>query len=180
MKYIAFLRAINVGGHVVKMELLTKLLTELELKKVTSVLASGNLVFESRIKNASQLEKKMASHLLKQLGYEVETFIRTVDECRELLTALPFLKVGDDKSRTNYIALLKTDLTKAQEMTLESLISPTDDLKKGPRSIYWLSKKNLGESKMGNSLLEKKLNLKTTIRNANTLEKILVVCDKLE
>ena len=50
MKYDAFLRAINVGGHVVKMEMLRAYFEALGLSKVETFIASGNVIFESRAK----------------------------------------------------------------------------------------------------------------------------------
>jgi uncharacterized protein (DUF1697 family) len=47
-KYIAFLRAINVGGHIVKMKDLRELFGSLGFTGVETVLASGNVVFETR------------------------------------------------------------------------------------------------------------------------------------
>ena len=46
---IAFLRAINVGGHVVKMDHLRKLLTSFGLENVETVIASGNVVFDDEV-----------------------------------------------------------------------------------------------------------------------------------
>ena len=41
-RYIAFLRAINVGGHTVKMDQLRALFEELGLSNVETFIASGN------------------------------------------------------------------------------------------------------------------------------------------
>jgi Uncharacterized protein conserved in bacteria len=81
-RYIAFLRAINVGGHVVKMDHLKKLLESVNLSNVETFIASGNAIFESSGRTPKVLKKKIADCLLKDLGYEVATFIRTVQHCR--------------------------------------------------------------------------------------------------
>ena len=46
MKYVAFLRAINVGGHVVKMEVLRAHFESLGLSSVDTFIASGNVIFD--------------------------------------------------------------------------------------------------------------------------------------
>ena len=47
IRYVAFLRAINVGGHVVKMDALRKLFVHAGLSDVETFIASGNVVFSS-------------------------------------------------------------------------------------------------------------------------------------
>ena len=47
-RFIAFLRAINVGGHNVTMKELRGLFEALGLKSVETFIASGNVIFESR------------------------------------------------------------------------------------------------------------------------------------
>ncbi len=47
-KYIAFLRAINIGGHNVKMDVLRQLFESLEFSNVKTFIASGNIIFESK------------------------------------------------------------------------------------------------------------------------------------
>src|SRR5688500_4990017 len=84
MRYAAFLRAINVGGHIVKMDALRLLCEQCGVSKVETVIASGNVLFESRAA-APALEKKIEAHLQKSLGYEVATFVRTVEELEAIV-----------------------------------------------------------------------------------------------
>jgi hypothetical protein len=70
-RYIALLRGINVGGHTVKMDRLAKLFEEIGLKNVETFIASGNVIFESASNDADALERKVATHLERSLGYAV-------------------------------------------------------------------------------------------------------------
>ncbi len=47
MKYVAFLRAVNVGGRLVKMDVLRGIFEKLGLTEVSTFIASGNVIFES-------------------------------------------------------------------------------------------------------------------------------------
>ena len=49
-KYIAFLKAINVGGHNVKMDHLKRLFVKMDFKNVETFIASGNVIFETKSK----------------------------------------------------------------------------------------------------------------------------------
>ena len=95
-RYVAFLRAINVGGRVVKMERLRQLFEELGFAKVETFIASGNVIFESRSQSAPALQKKIESYLHKFLGYEVATFLRTDAELAKIAVyrAFPLKREG--------------------------------------------------------------------------------------
>ena len=79
-RYVAFLRGINVGGHIVKMDVLRKVFEDLGYDNVKTFIASGNVLFDSSSKVPAALEKSLAAALKKTLRYEVATFVRTVQE----------------------------------------------------------------------------------------------------
>ena len=75
--YIAFLRAINVGGRTVKMDRLRGLFEHLGYADVETFIASGNVIFQSPAEDTRALEQQIEAHLAASLGYEVATFVRT-------------------------------------------------------------------------------------------------------
>ena len=75
-RYVAFLRAMNVGGHNVKMADLREQFTVLGFTNVTTFIASGNVRFSSRAENTTALEAQIETHLAAHLGFAVDTFIR--------------------------------------------------------------------------------------------------------
>ncbi|NUO79794.1 DUF1697 domain-containing protein, partial [candidate division KSB1 bacterium] len=89
-QYLAFLRAINVGGHTVKMDQLRRLFEALGFANVETFIASGNVIFTSPSKSTKALEKKIEKHLHESLGYEVATFIRTTAELAVVAQYKPF------------------------------------------------------------------------------------------
>lgn len=88
--YIAFLRAINVGGRTVKMERLRALFAELGLAGVRSYIQSGNVFFSTDEPDRAALTRRIEEHLERSLGYPVPVMLRTVDEVAALLAAEPF------------------------------------------------------------------------------------------
>jgi uncharacterized protein (DUF1697 family) len=58
-RYIGFLRAINVGGRVVKMATLKQIFVNLKLAEVETFIASGNVIFTSPA-DAASLEAYIA------------------------------------------------------------------------------------------------------------------------
>ena len=71
MRHVAFLRAINVGGHVVTMEVLKRQFAKMGFAGVETFIASGNVVFETRSKSREAAERNIEHALHKALGYEV-------------------------------------------------------------------------------------------------------------
>ena len=77
---VAFLRAVNVGGRSVKMELLRGAFEALALGRVETFIASGNVVFDTRARNLPALERKIEAQLSTCFGFGIDTFVRTLDE----------------------------------------------------------------------------------------------------
>ncbi|MFJ4791528.1 DUF1697 domain-containing protein [Kitasatospora purpeofusca] len=94
--YIAFLRAVNVGGRTVRMERLRALFAELGLERVGSYIQSGNVFFTAEPTDAAAraaLTGRIEQHLAEQLGFPVPVLLRTVDEVQAVLDAEPFAEV---------------------------------------------------------------------------------------
>src|SRR5687768_17469855 len=89
-KYIAFLRAINVGGHTVKMDYLRQLFEGMGFSQVESFIASGNVIFDSAVTTPQTLEQTIADSLHQSLGYKVATFLRTPAELATIVQYKPF------------------------------------------------------------------------------------------
>ena len=86
---IAFLRAINVGGHTVKMDRLRTLFEELAYTNVATYIASGNAIFETPRTSIQALEAQIEQHLQQALGYEVITFVRAAPELAAIASYTP-------------------------------------------------------------------------------------------
>ncbi len=96
--YVALLRAINVGGHNVKMDALRALFEELSFTNVRTFIQSGNVFFDTDKTDRSQLTTDIEAHLEKSLGYTVPTMLRTVEEIEHIFELNPFkgIEVTDD------------------------------------------------------------------------------------
>jgi uncharacterized protein (DUF1697 family) len=79
-RYVALLRAVNVGGRTIKMDRLRAIFEELPFKNVETFIASGNVLFDSTARDVAALERKIERHLEAKLGIEVGTYLRALDE----------------------------------------------------------------------------------------------------
>ena len=171
-KYFSFLRAINVGGHNVKMDALRDLFIAMGFSNVETFIASGNVIFESKEKNTVAWEKRIEKNLFEALGYEVATFIRTPDELSAIVHYLPFPKRQIEKAGAFNVAFLKQPPDSAQTKKLQALKTDIDDFHVNGRELYWLCKVRQSESKFSNAVLERSLGIQATFRGMNTVNKL--------
>ena len=171
VRYIALLRAINVGGHTVSMEKLRGLFAELNLKNVRSYIQTGNVFFEST-ENRDDLQIKIEQHLRKNLGYDVPTCLRTVEEFEHALASAPFKDTTPDPEDRYLIVFLSSPMPKDTQFPL---VSPKQEYEivgaTGQEAFVIM---HLLNGKPGNPIyLEKMLTVKATSRFYHTSVKIL-------
>jgi len=169
-RHIAFLRAINVGGHVVKMDTLRDLFESLGLAKVETFIASGNVIFEANVKDSTALERRIETHLKRALGYEVGTFIRTAAEVAAVAAYEPF--APDQKTMALSVIFLRGPLEKSAKDGLMKCCTELDDFHVQGREAYWLCRTRTSDSKITGPRLEKAIGAPSTVRNVTTVRKL--------
>lgn len=173
-KYIAFLRAINVGGRNIKMVDLRALFGALDLKNVQTFIASGNVIFDPPAIEVPLLERQIAEHLHDCLGYKVDTFIRSNSELAEMAVYQPFGEIELSKGgNTLKIAFLSAPITSEAQHRLLSYRTDVDDFHVNGQEVYWLCRKALGKSRFSGSVLEKAVGGPATLRNINTIRRLV-------
>jgi uncharacterized protein (DUF1697 family) len=168
-RYIAFLRAINVGGHVVKMDRLRALFEALRFRNVETFIASGNVLFDTRSDEAAALEPRIERHLETELGYAVGTFLRTPAEVAAIASHEPFADL--EPSDSLYVGFLKSPPTEERREKLLALRTDVDDFHVYDRELYWRLRTRLSESKVTGAKLERAIG-PTTLRNVTTVRKL--------
>lgn len=173
MRYIAFLRAINVGGHVVRMDRLRMLFETLKLRNVETFIASGNVIFETSPTSEQALTARIEKHLEKSLGYAVATFLRTPVELASVAAYRPFPTAKLDEPKHGlYVGLLRSQPARTARDRVAALQTPTDDFHIAGRELYWLVRTLASESKVSGASFEKALGGAVTLRNVNTIRRL--------
>ncbi len=123
----------------------------LGFSNVHTIISSGNVIFESRSKDAAALEIKIEKALLKQLGIKSPAYIRSRQELERLIKKDPFK--GMAHGRTSYLIV--------------------SFLKKSPREIFNVL--DTTDPKMPNFMqdIEKKYGKDVTTRTWKTVERIV-------
>jgi uncharacterized protein (DUF1697 family) len=172
-RYVALLRAINVGGHVVKMEALRALFAELGLERVETFIASGNVIFDSAARDVAALERKIEAKLRESLGYEVTTFLRSTAELAAVAAYRPFPAADmDAEGNSLYIGFLQAPLDDEARRRLLALRTELDEFHAHGREFYWLCRTRFSDSVVTGPMLNRALGVPTTTRNATTVRKL--------
>ena len=174
-QYIAFLRAINVGGgRSVKMKVLHQCFEALDFSSIKTFIASGNVTFETTSGNAKSLEKKIEKRLREELEYEVEVFIRTDRELAKIANHKSFPQSKISSAAEFNILLLRAKLDAKSKTNIMELQTDTNEFHVHGREIYWLRSKLQGKSTFSTVPFEKILGKEFTIRSAKTIKKIVL------
>jgi uncharacterized protein (DUF1697 family) len=173
-RFIAFLRAINVGGgRTVKMQSLHQAFESLGFSKVATFIASGNVVFETTTKNTKTLERKIERALKEALGYEVRTFVRGEAELAKIANNWPFPRSKFGERWQSNIIFLADNLNKKLKQDVDALRTNTDAFEVHGQEIYWRRRRKQDKALFSTVPLEKILGPAFTVRGANTIKRIV-------
>jgi uncharacterized protein (DUF1697 family) len=160
--YAAFIRALNVGGtSVTKMDDLRKQFQKLGFTNVQTVLASGNVLFETK-QPAAAAAKAIAS-----IGYTA--MVRSRADVLKIAKAAPFATKEIDQL---YVSFLEKKPAAAAIQKLLAL--GADQFRVDGAEAYWLRPKETSPLPSGN-VFEKLLGVKATMRGMKTIRRIAAI-----
>lgn len=171
MQYCAFLRGVNVKGTNMKMQDVCAVFKEAGMQHVTSVLASGNILFLSDRKKP-ELKKLLEAAMSQAFGYDAHLFILQAEDCKRIIHSSPFNK----NTEMHLYVFLGIPAVEHTLMEAFEKAIPYDNEKAAIRNGYFYWQINKGDT-LG-SAFSKVLGNKTmksmfTSRNMQTLEKIV-------
>jgi uncharacterized protein (DUF1697 family) len=172
MRYVALLRAVNVGGRKVTMAELKDAAAKAGLENSRTLAASGNLVFEARKTAPAKLEAAIEVLIERTFGLFSEVMVRDPAEWAAILKANPFPKKAKDDPAHLVCMVCKTAPDAAGVAawlkTFREKYDKGEQLKIIGREIFIDYGPSIGESKL---VVPKKL-CTGTARNWNTLLKL--------
>lgn len=169
--YVAFLRAINVGGRFLKMATLAAHFHALGYEGATTFINSGNVIFTSNARSATKLAAKIESELEPLLGFKSEAFVRSVAEVQSIASKGAIFIESVPAGDVN-VAFLANPLSSVQREAVSSLQNKMDSFECLEREIFWISQSKQSESKFSNVVFERKLGVRTTFRRATMLARL--------
>jgi uncharacterized protein (DUF1697 family) len=168
-KYVAFLRGVNVGGRVVKMAELKVCFEQAGFKNVSTLLQSGNVVFESD-KTEPALKNQIEELLTKTFNYPAKVQVISLDNLKKIVDANPFSGVPAEYHQ--YVVFIENDLETA--LVAEAGKQLGEEVAAGRGVVYWkVQKGQTLKSPFAKLLTKSKYKQFNTNRNLNTLQQIL-------
>lgn len=170
MRFAAFLRGINVGGHRVSAEQFKACFAELGFEEVATFRASGNVVFETKQRSRPKLTAHIEKGLKAELGYAVPTFLRSAADMDRIAGHTPFspAAVTASKGKLQVLMLARKPSARARDDVLAQA-SADDLLAIDSTELYWLPKGGTLESDLDFKLVADALGV-TTTRTKGTVE----------
>lgn len=171
-KYIALLRGINVSGQKkIKMADLRASLSDTGFQNTQTYIQSGNIVFESTGADRQKLSDQIEKCILDSFGFLVPVTVIPKSEFEKILTANPFRKEGED-TKPLYVVFLFDSPAKDRVEELKTTPTGNDQYELSNPFIFMKYPEGIGKSKMDNNFFERKLGVRATTRNWNTIIKL--------
>lgn len=171
-RYVAFLRAINVGGHTVRMDALRRHFQVWGGTNVETLIASGNVIFETSRRDQNAAERAIEAHIEKALGYPVATYLRSIPELAAVAAHAPFPPDEYDRGGRLFVGFMKSAATRSMARALSAMRTNIDDLAVEGREVYWLRRAQLMASLATGPAIEKAIGSPITMRNVNTVRRL--------
>jgi uncharacterized protein (DUF1697 family) len=168
-RYAAFLRGVNVGGVNLKMADVAKALSEAGFSNVKTILASGNVLLESRAK-VDGVRKNAETALRDAFGYDAWVLAYDLDTVAAISDGYPFKReVAEHHSYVTFVS----DPDVLDELAAMTP-GPSEKIERGEGVIYWqVARSKTLDSSMGKTMGKKRYKSSTTTRNLRTLDKVL-------
>jgi uncharacterized protein (DUF1697 family) len=200
MRYVAFLRGINVGGRkAVKMTDIQAVFENLGYTGVQTIQASGNVVFTAAdpapvvsssgglpaggLADAGSLAERIENGLLQAFGYPIAVVVRSLGDLERLVASDPFIGVAKTPETRLYVTFLSNpgrNGTEIDQRTLDPDSGTTPAARGDLRLVRATPLEVLTAIRLAPgwgttelmAWLEKGLGRDVTTRNWNTIRKI--------
>ena len=172
-QYVAFLRGINVNGINIRMTDLRAAFAGLGFTGVRTVLASGNVLFDTQDTDAAAIKARIEEKLRRAFAYDAWIVLQDLPTVRRVTHACPF-----ESGRQDWHAYV---LLASAPSVLSELAAATEDLdphveraQAGDGVLYWEVRRGLTtDTPFSKRLARARYKSTTTLRNLNTLRKII-------
>ncbi|MBK0368713.1 DUF1697 domain-containing protein [Flavobacterium agrisoli] len=172
--HLCLLRGINVSGHnMIKMDALKTTLENCGFQNVVTYIQSGNVFVDSPESNSAAVGFAIKQEIFKVFGHEVAVVVVSKEDLKSTLNENPFLIDKEVDVKKLYVAFLSQNLKKEAINDLKmSQFKPDEAILQGNK-IFIKYAMGAGKTRLDQKYIEKKLNVVATIRNWNTVSRLL-------
>jgi uncharacterized protein (DUF1697 family) len=179
MRYVALLRAINVGGKSkVDMPTLRAVFERVGCDDVRTYINSGNVIFRDQ-RSAEQLTPIVEDAIEAQFGFAVPALIRDLDTIARLCAEIPDGWTNDSEQRTD-VVFLRDEVDTPDLLDRIKFNPEIENVRHVHGALVWnISRRNATRSNL-TKLVGTPLYKSISIRNVNTARKLLELMTAIE
>lgn len=170
IRVAGLLRAVNVGGRKLLMADLKRIAAAAGFDAPTTLLASGNVLFGTALE-LDEAGEVLSAAILADLGLKTDVLVRDHAQLAAVAAANPFVRQAAE-APNRLMALFLNGEPQGDIETLRSDCVAGEELAAGPGCLYMWFPDGAGVSKMSSALVERRLKVRGTARNWNTVGKL--------
>lgn len=164
MLQAALLRGVNLGKRQVIMSELRAVCEAAGFTEVRTLLASGNLILNSKLTGA-KLEAKLESVILEGLGLKTDVFVRDADQLDAVIAGNPFKAFTKTSATFMVVNFMRGAASKLELEAMAKSALTGEEIKQGKDCLYLKFPNGQGPSKL-------KMPKLGSARNWNTVSKL--------
>ena len=173
--YLIFLRGVNVSGkNIIKMADLKEKLSE-SYSEVRTYIQSGNIVLETD-ETRPALQSAIHRLIKHAFGHDVDVFVFQPRSLEVVLNGNPF--PSDLPGNKTFVTFLDGDPRADQIKAFKEIDLAPEEYVLDGRTLYFHLPEGMANAKLTTNFIEKKLQVRATGRNLNTLQKMLSLVKK--
>ena len=171
-RYAALMRAVNVGGKgSLPMAQVREMLAKAGFDDPQTLLASGNAVLGSALEPA-EIETRFEAAIDATFGFRTDVLVRDLEQLQAVVAENPFPAFARERPSTFIVYFLRGDVD-GDLADLTPFCVFGEEVAAGPGCLYLCYPDGSGTSKLSGATIERKLRVRGTGRNWNTVGKLL-------
>jgi uncharacterized protein (DUF1697 family) len=176
--HLALLRGINVSGHkMIKMDALKKALESIGFQNVRTYIQSGNVFVDTEEESPGKVAFLIKQEIFKSFSHDVPVLVIGKDDLQACLDRNLFLNEDNVDLKKLYVSFVSSELPENMITQLNLNFIKPDEIQLDGKRIYLKYDTSPAKTKLDNKWIEKSMNVVSTTRNWNTVNKLLELFD---
>lgn len=178
MIYIALLRGVNVGGKsTVNMAALKTCFEQLGFNHVRTYINSGNVIFDTEQTDSNALAQRIEGALDQTFDPGIRVLMRTRDELKWLAEAIPTDWTNGTEAKCD-VMFLWPEIDRPGILAELPAKPDIEEVRYYPGTVVWYIDRALVTKSQMTRIVGTKPYKQMTIRNVNTVRKLLTLADE--
>ena len=172
--HLALLRGINVSGHkMINMQALKKSLENIGFTNVETYIQSGNVFVDTDEESPAKVGFLIKQEIFKQFGHDVPVIVIGKEDLQACLDRNLFLNDEEVDLKRLYVSFISSELPENMITQLNLNFIKPDEIQLDGKRIYLKYDISPAKTRLDNKWIEKSMNVISTTRNWNTVNKLL-------